>query len=90
MTTTTTPAAPLVVGTVAMYTGRRGFGFLTTDAGRRFFVHRDDVVTPPLEEGDRVFFEPGEDSRGPRARRVRHTRDSRDVAALARLRSAAE
>ena len=57
-------------GTVKWFNDRKGFGFITQDAGGDIFVHYSSITMSgfkSLKEGDRVSFEVEEDNRGPKA-----------------------
>lgn len=58
-------------GTVKWFSVEKGYGFIEQEGGDDVFVHRNDVVGPILQEGDRVQFEIGEGKKGPCAKDVR-------------------
>jgi CspA family cold shock protein len=52
----------------------KGFGFITGDDGKEYFVHRSairGIVFEQLREGQPVTFDPGQGDKGPRAENVR-------------------
>ena len=52
----------------------RGFGFIRDDSGKEWFFHRSTVAAGRFEElyeSQRVSFEEGSSSKGPRAENVR-------------------
>lgn len=55
-------------GTVKFFNEVKNFGFIEPEDGEEdFFVHRSDVVSGSLTEGDEVEFEPEEGDKGPKA-----------------------
>jgi cold shock protein len=59
-------------GTVKFFNEMKGFGFLTTEDEKDYFVHRsalEEGVT--LKEGDAVEFEVEDGDRGPKAVNVK-------------------
>ncbi|HEX3000587.1 MAG TPA: cold shock domain-containing protein [Armatimonadota bacterium] len=63
-------------GIVKSFSRNRGFGFITTQAGKDIFVHHTDIAEEDrdyLVEGQRVRFDVREDERGQRAVKVRVT-----------------
>jgi len=59
-------------GTVKFFNDMKGFGFITADDGKEYFVHQtalDEGVT--LTENDTVTFEVEEGERGPKAVNVK-------------------
>ena len=61
-------------GTVKWFNGKKGFGFITPDAGGEdLFVHHSEIKTEgyaTLDEGQKVEFEIGEGKKGPCATNV--------------------
>ena len=58
-------------GTVKFFNERKGFGFITADDGKDYFVHISDLGEGiSLNEGDSVTFEVEDGDRGPKAVRV--------------------
>jgi CspA family cold shock protein len=63
-------------GRIKWFSPEKGYGFLTDDAGKDIFFHRDGVLLAPdqplsaLEEGQEALFEVIDTSRGPQAVRV--------------------
>ena len=61
-------------GTVKWYDEVKGYGFITSDIGKKdIFVHGSNVnnLEKALETGDRVEYEIGEGPKGPQAKDVR-------------------
>lgn len=61
-------------GKIKWFDAKKGFGFITAEDGKEFFVHCSAVrhgKASELKTGDRVEFEIGQDTRGPRAANVR-------------------
>ena len=59
-------------GTVKFFNEEKGFGFVTADDGKEFFVHQtalEEGVT--LREGDAVTFDVEQGDRGPKAVNVK-------------------
>lgn len=55
-------------GTVKFFNERKNYGFIEPDDGSEdHFVHRSDVESGSLDEGDVVEFESEEGDKGPRA-----------------------
>jgi len=64
----------MVEGTIKRLVTDRGFGFIDTGGSENLFYHRtavEGVEFEDLEEGQRVEYEEGEGSKGPRAESVR-------------------
>ncbi len=58
-------------GTVKFFNDRKNYGFIEPEEGDEDrFVHRSDVESGSLEEGDVVEFEPEEGEKGPKAANV--------------------
>lgn len=59
-------------GTVKFFNERRNYGFISPEGvGEDHFVHRSDIESGTLNEGDIVEFDSEEADRGPRAVNVR-------------------
>jgi CspA family cold shock protein len=59
-----------MLGTVKFFNTKKGFGFITPDAGKDVFVHASAVEASGmlmLNEGQRVTFDVQQDPRGPKA-----------------------
>ena len=55
-------------GTIKWFNTRKGFGFISNEAGKDIFVHRTAVPEGTiLNEGDAVEYEIEESERGPKA-----------------------
>ncbi|KXA94192.1 cold-shock protein [candidate division MSBL1 archaeon SCGC-AAA259I09] len=55
-------------GTVKFFDGRKNYGFIEPEGGGRdHFVHRSDIESGPLNEGDIVEFDSEQGDKGPRA-----------------------
>ncbi len=55
-------------GTVKFFNERKNYGFIEPEEGDEdLFVHRSDVESGSLEEGDVVEFESEEGDKGPKA-----------------------
>ena len=60
-------------GRVKWFSLEKGYGFITDDAGKDVFFHRDGLLVetdqpiPTLQEGQQVLYEAMETSRGPQA-----------------------
>ena len=61
-------------GTIKKLVSDRGFGFITAENGKDYFVHRDGLAQSldfdRLVGGEKVQFEIEESPKGPRAARV--------------------
>ena len=61
----------MVEGTVKFYNEAKGFGFITGDDGKEYFVHSSGLKDgTTIREGDKVKFEVVEGDRGPKAEQV--------------------
>ena len=61
----------MVEGTVKFYNEAKGFGFITGDDGKEYFVHSSGLKDgATIREGDKVKFEVVEGDRGPKAEQV--------------------
>jgi CspA family cold shock protein len=61
-------------GTTSKVLLEKGFGFITGDDGREYFMHRSairDGAFEQLREGQSVTFDAGQGDKGPRAENVR-------------------
>ena len=69
--------SPMATGTVKKVISDRGFGFITADAGKDYFFHRDaldsSIDFDRLVGGEQVSFEVESSPRGPRASKVSAT-----------------
>jgi cold shock protein len=64
----------MAVGTVRWFDRKKGYGFLTTDAGQDVFVHYSNIEQEGfkvLEEGDQVEFDIIKGEKGPTAQHVK-------------------
>ncbi len=63
----------IMKGSVKWFNEKKGFGFITTDAGDDLFVHYSDIESSgfkTLKEGQRVSFEKEDTPKGPKAVQV--------------------
>jgi len=61
---------------VKWYDQDKNYGFIVSDSGKEFFVHRTDVISgAPLDKNQRVQFEIGEGKKGPVAKNVQALED---------------
>jgi CspA family cold shock protein len=71
-----------VTGTIARILPAKGFGFITGEDGRDYFVHRSAFSDGPsleeISEGQAVTFDVVTSSKGPRAENVRVTDNGRE------------
>ncbi len=56
-------------GVVKWFDNEKNYGFITSDDGKEYFVHKSNVLGP-IEKGTRVQFEIGEGKKGPVALNV--------------------
>ncbi|MGM0509653.1 MAG: cold-shock protein [Thermoplasmatota archaeon] len=55
-------------GTVKFFNNMKNYGFIEPDEGEEdLFVHRNDIESGTLNEGDRVEFETEQGEKGPKA-----------------------
>ena len=58
-------------GTVKFYNAMKGFGFISGEDGKEYFVHRSGLKEGMLiKEGDAVTFDVEQGDRGPKAGNV--------------------
>ena len=58
-------------GTIKFFDEMKGFGFITGDDGKDYFVHQSDLQEgTSLHENDSVTFDVEEGDRGPKATNV--------------------
>jgi len=59
-------------GTVKFFNQSKNFGFIEPeDKSKDLFVHKNDIVEGPINEGDQVEFESAEGDKGPKAVNVK-------------------
>jgi len=61
-------------GVVKWFDNKKGYGFITSDSGKEFFVHYSAIEGEgfkSLEEGERVSFDEDRGAKGPQAVRVK-------------------
>ncbi|KXA99451.1 cold-shock protein [candidate division MSBL1 archaeon SCGC-AAA259M10] len=59
-------------GTVKFFDDRKNYGFIEPEGrGEDHFVHRSDIESGPLNEGDKVEFDSEQGDRGPKAVNVK-------------------
>jgi CspA family cold shock protein len=54
-------------GKIKWYSEEKGYGFITDDGGKDYFVHRTDLGGYQPTEGDEVAFTPQQTDRGRKA-----------------------
>ena len=52
-------------GKVKWYDQEKNYGFIVSNSGKEFFVHKTDVSVGALDKGVAVEFEIGEGKKGP-------------------------
>lgn len=59
-------------GTVKFFNNMKNYGFIEPDEGEEdLFVHRNDIESASLTEGDRVEFDEEQGEKGPKAVNVK-------------------
>ena len=59
-------------GTVKFFNARKGFGFITAEDGKDYFVHKSALAEGvTLNEGDTVTFDVEQGDNGPKAANVK-------------------
>ncbi len=59
-------------GTVKFFNNMKNYGFIEPDEGEEdLFVHRNDIESGTINEGDRVEFETEQGEKGPKAVNVK-------------------
>ena len=59
-------------GTVKFFNARKGFGFITAEDGKDYFVHKSALAEGvTLNEGDTVTFDVEQGDNGPKAGNVK-------------------
>ena len=60
-------------GTVKWFDKEKGYGFLQSNAGKEYFVHKSKIIDDDsgLDQGQMVEFEIAEGRKGPEAANVR-------------------
>ncbi|MBN2420776.1 cold shock domain-containing protein [Candidatus Woesearchaeota archaeon] len=58
-------------GKVKFFNSGKGFGFITGEDGKDYFVHKDAVEGGSLSDSDSVEFEVEQGDRGPKAVKVK-------------------
>ena len=54
-------------GTVKFFNEEKGFGFITADDGKEYFVHQSALNGVRIRENDSVSFDVEDGDRGPKA-----------------------
>jgi cold shock protein len=62
-------------GKVKFFNESKGFGFISGEDGKEYFVHRDSAPGITLGENDAVTFDVVDGNRGPKAANVKKTTD---------------
>lgn len=63
----------MMIGTVKWFNAKKGFGFISDEAGNDVFLHYSAIDMPgfkSLEEGDKVEFNIVDGDKGPQAANV--------------------
>jgi len=58
-------------GKVKWFNGAKGFGFITGEDNKEYFVHESGIKQGPINEDDEVSFDVEEGDRGPKAVNVK-------------------
>jgi cold shock protein len=61
-------------GVVKWFDNKKGYGFITSESGKEFFVHHSAIEGEgfkSLDEGQRVSFDEEKGAKGPQAVRVK-------------------
>ena len=54
-------------GNVKFFNDQKGFGFITGDDGKDYFVHTSGIKKGPISEDDEVTFDVEQGEKGPKA-----------------------